>query len=332
MGRGPGYGLPAFVTWRFGSGVTVTLILFICPDITHVCVCVWSAVITVYATCRIPEAWGGGMRAFVHLWAAFQNSFISIISPPALRVSWHICHDYTPRFLALVSSKTPGFFLLCVEGEAWGSVGSASSIWISQRYFSKCAGKTYAESYFPRVGNIAKSTLFHSFLCSIRFRIRVCFSSFEDLWGQERQSLIRLTFLKSENTPLHPPTHPRCSLVWVMWAVSLKSWQPGSCHDWVFSPIFIHRLSLTGLAVNTILHINGKKRNIHIYVEYQNLSMKLSSLFCINVVGIGCIFGKFLLNVACSVWGPGTSKEVFDGNSRSWWNISNNLRLSSGQS
>lgn len=173
VGRGPGYGLPAFVTWRFGSGVTVTSILFICPDITHVCVCVWSAVITVYATCRIPEAWGGGMRAFVHLWAAFQNSFISIISPPALRVSWHICRDYTPRFLALVSSKTPGFFLLCVEGEAWGSVGSASSIWILQRHFSKCAGKTYAGSYFPRVGNIAKSTLFHSFLCSIWFRIRV---------------------------------------------------------------------------------------------------------------------------------------------------------------
>lgn len=202
MGRGPGYGLPAFVTWRFGSGVTVTSILFICPDITHVCVCVWSAVITVYATCRIPEAWGGGMRAFVHLWAAFQNSFISIISPPALRVSWHICRDYTPRFLALVSSKTPGFFLLCVEGEAWGSVGSASSIWISQRHFSKCAGKTYAGSYFPRVGNIAKSTLFHSFLCSIWFRIRVCFSSCEDLWGQGRQSFIRLTFLQIWE---HPP-------------------------------------------------------------------------------------------------------------------------------
>lgn len=138
------------------------------------------------------------------------------------------------------------------------------------------------------------------------------------------------------NLRTHPstpsPSHPRCSLVWVMWAVSLESWPPGSCHDWVFSPIFIHRLSLTGLAVNTILHINGKKRNIHINVEYQNLSMKLSSLFCINVVGIGSIFGKFLLNVACSVWGPGTSKEVFDGNSRSWWNISNNLRLSSGQS
>lgn len=173
VGRGPDYGLPAFVTWRSGSGVTGTSTLFIRPDITHVCVCVWSAVITVYATCRIPEAWGGGMRAFVHLWAAFQNSFISIISPPALRVSWHICRDYTPRFLALVSSKTPGFFLLRVEGEAWGSAGSASSIWILQRHFSKCAGKTYAGSYFPRVGNIAKSTLFHSFLCSIWFRIRV---------------------------------------------------------------------------------------------------------------------------------------------------------------
>lgn len=173
VGRGPVYGLPAFVTWRFGSGVKEASILFICPDITHVCVCVWSAVITVYATCRIPEAWGGGMRVFVHLWAAFQNSFISIISPPALRVSWHICCDYTPRFLALISSKTPGFFLLCVEGEAWGSVGSASSIRISQRHFSKCAGKTYAGSYFPRVGNLAKSTLFHSFLCSVWFRIWV---------------------------------------------------------------------------------------------------------------------------------------------------------------
>lgn len=63
-----------------------------------------------------------------------------------------------------------------------------------------------------------------------------------------------------------------------------------------------------------------KKRNIHIYVEYQNPSMKLSSLFCINVVGIVCILGKFLSNGAYSVWGPGTSKEVFDGNSRSWWN------------
>lgn len=187
--RYPGCGLSVFVSWRFGSSVTVASILFICPDITHVCVCVWSAVITVYATCRILEAWGDGRRAFVHLWDAFQNSFISIISSPSLRVSWHICRDYTPHFLALASAKTPGCFLLCAEGEAWGSVGSALSIWISQRHFRKCAGKTYAGSYFPRVGNTARSTLFHSFLCSIWFRLQVyvfpCVKSYGGREGRE---------------------------------------------------------------------------------------------------------------------------------------------------
>lgn len=59
--------------------------------------------------------------------------------------------------------------------------------------------------------------------------------------------------------------------------------------------------------------------------------MKLSSLFCTNVVGIGCILGKFLSNGAYSVWGPGTGKEVLM-EIHVLGETSNNLRLSSGQS
>lgn len=160
----------------------------------------------------------------------------------------------------------------------------------------------------------------------------ICFSLFEDLWGQGRQSFIRHIFPQIwEHTPTHTPQmlislgdvgcQSRELATWILPWLSLQ--------PYIHSQAEPHWSSCEYYSAH-----RWKKRNIHIYVEYKNLSMKLSSLFCINVVGIGCILGKFLSNGAYSVWGPGTSKEVFffNGNSHSWWNISNNLRLSSGQS
>lgn len=84
------------VTQRFWAGVALPSILFICPGVAHV-------VCDNYSICHLshPRCMRGGTRAVLYLWDAFQNSFISVISPPSLRVSWHICGDCPACLLAL---------------------------------------------------------------------------------------------------------------------------------------------------------------------------------------------------------------------------------------
>lgn len=69
--------------------------------------------------------------------------------------------------------KAPGFFLFSTEREAQGSWAQQPAS-ESHGDFSKYAGRTYAWHYFSRVGNRARSTLFHSFLYSTGFRLLMC--------------------------------------------------------------------------------------------------------------------------------------------------------------